>query len=215
MDKVNEETRNQTEGNQLGPGYLSTRYDVRAIRSEESGIDCALRLPPWQDNAGATSEPETDCNMACSGDPRYLCGAGNRLSYYNWIGPGMPIWNYPSGSAAGSYDFLIGGPVVPLMATQAINNKVENSFRFMFGRLKEQQSTNLSRSESRGSELAYGDQVECKESEHILDALPSVWRTRMAVGVREIRVRVYRAEFLPRQRDGPYEWDQRKQLQVS
>lgn len=75
--------------------------------------------------ANATTEPDTDCNMGCSGDPRYLCGAGNRLSYYNWVGPGMPIWNYPTGNAAGQYSFLIGGPVVPLMSTQTITGKVE------------------------------------------------------------------------------------------
>lgn len=75
--------------------------------------------------AGATTQPDSDCSMSCPGDPRYLCGAGNRISYYQWVGSGMPIWNYPTGPAAGQYSFLIGGPVVPLMTTQMVNNKVQ------------------------------------------------------------------------------------------
>jgi hypothetical protein len=33
-------------------------------------------------------------------------------------------WSYPQGNAAGSYEFLIGGVVIPLITQQAINGKV-------------------------------------------------------------------------------------------
>ena len=62
--------------------------------------------------------------MACSGNASYFCGAGNRISYYAWNGAGLPQFNYASGTAAGAYQFLIGGPIIPLIATPAINGKV-------------------------------------------------------------------------------------------
>ena len=73
---------------------------------------------------GATSEPLTDCNTVCSGDPRYFCGAGNRLSYYSWTGTPLYTWGTPTGNAAGLYELLIGGVVVPLIASPARNGKV-------------------------------------------------------------------------------------------
>ena len=33
--------------------------------------------------SGSVKEPETDCNMQCSGNGKELCGAGNRLSVWN------------------------------------------------------------------------------------------------------------------------------------
>lgn len=72
----------------------------------------------------ATLAPDTDCNMVCSGNASYFCGAGNRISYYEWNGSGLPQWNYASGTAAGQYQFLIGGPIIPLIATAGINGKV-------------------------------------------------------------------------------------------
>ena len=73
---------------------------------------------------GATIAPDTDCNMLCSGNASYYCGAGNRISYYAWQGAGLPQWSYGSGNSAGAYQFLIGGPIIPLIATPAINGKV-------------------------------------------------------------------------------------------
>ncbi|MCJ1384634.1 hypothetical protein MMC17_007752 [Xylographa soralifera] len=73
---------------------------------------------------GATTEPSTDCNTVCSGDPRYLCGSGNRISYYAWTGTPLYTWATPTGNAAGAYEFLIGGVVVPLIASPARNGKV-------------------------------------------------------------------------------------------
>lgn len=65
---------------------------------------------------------ETDCNMPCSGDPIHLCGAGNRLSYYEWTGDALQVWNTPT--QHGEYQFLIGGVVIPLITTLGTNNKV-------------------------------------------------------------------------------------------
>ena len=73
---------------------------------------------------GATTEPLTDCSMSCPGDPRYLCGAGNRLSYYKWTGTSLTNWATPTGGAAGQYQFLVPGVVIPLVTTQNINGKV-------------------------------------------------------------------------------------------
>ena len=42
---------------------------------------------------GSAAAPETDCNMACSGDASELCGGGRRLSLYHneqWTGPEVP-----------------------------------------------------------------------------------------------------------------------------
>jgi hypothetical protein len=73
---------------------------------------------------GATTEPETDCNTVCSGNPSYICGGGNRLSYYEWVGTPLQTWDFPTGSAAGAYEFLIGGVCVPLITSPAVNGKV-------------------------------------------------------------------------------------------
>ena len=74
--------------------------------------------------AGATLQPETDCNMPCSGNGSYICGAGNRLSYYTYQGPAIQNWTYAQGTNAGQYVFLISSPVVPLVTSMNINGKV-------------------------------------------------------------------------------------------
>lgn len=74
--------------------------------------------------SGATLQPETDCNMACSGNGSYICGAGNRLSYYTWQGPAIQNWTYASGTAAGEYVYLINAPVVALITNAGVNGKV-------------------------------------------------------------------------------------------
>jgi hypothetical protein len=48
----------------------------------------------------------------------------SRLSYYTWNGTPLNVWHTPTGSAAGSYEFPIGGVAVPLITTTGINNKV-------------------------------------------------------------------------------------------
>ncbi|KAG9238758.1 putative glyoxal oxidase precursor [Amylocarpus encephaloides] len=74
--------------------------------------------------SGSTKQPETDCQVPCSGDQNYYCGGGSRTSYYRWIGNDIYTWNKPTGNAAGEYRFLIGGVVVPLITTAGINKKV-------------------------------------------------------------------------------------------
>ncbi|KAF8860151.1 hypothetical protein BDZ45DRAFT_688777 [Acephala macrosclerotiorum] len=67
----------------------------------------------------------SECNSACTGAAQYLCGAGNRLTYYyyNATEP-LYVWGNPTGTAAGEYSLLIGGVVVPLIVSQTVNGKV-------------------------------------------------------------------------------------------
>ncbi|KAK7189339.1 WSC domain-containing protein [Paraphaeosphaeria sporulosa] len=74
--------------------------------------------------ARATSAPESDCSVTCSGNATTLCGGPRRLSLYKWTGPNLANWNYATGDAAGAYQFLIGGVVVPLVTQAARNGKI-------------------------------------------------------------------------------------------
>ena len=74
--------------------------------------------------AGATIQPESDCNSVCSGDPTVVCGGGDRISYYQWTGTPLYTWKFPTGNAAGEYVFLIGGVVIPLITNAGVNGKV-------------------------------------------------------------------------------------------
>ena len=74
--------------------------------------------------SGSTKVAEEECQIPCSGDPQYICGGGNRLSYYRWVGDPLIVWHQPVGADMGSYEFLIGGVVVPLITTTGVNNKV-------------------------------------------------------------------------------------------
>lgn len=73
---------------------------------------------------GATLVSESECQSQCTGDPRYICGGGRRHSYYTWTGAPLTQFNYPTGNAAGAYQFLIGGVVIPLVTQAARNGKV-------------------------------------------------------------------------------------------
>jgi len=46
------------------------------------------------------------------------------MSLYKWVGPPLKKWSYASGAAAGAYQFLIGGVVVPLITQPARNGKI-------------------------------------------------------------------------------------------
>ena len=87
-------------------------------------------------DAGATLQPESDCNMVCSGDKAgnggHICGGGSRLSYYIWNNSNGTLydWEFPTGDAAGAYEFLIGGPVIPLVTSPARNGKVTYMEKF-------------------------------------------------------------------------------------
>jgi len=47
--------------------------------------------------------------MTCSGNDSYLCGGPDAIQYYQWIGTPLNTWDFPTGAAAGEYQFLIGG----------------------------------------------------------------------------------------------------------
>jgi hypothetical protein len=74
--------------------------------------------------AGVQLVPESQCQTACTGDPTHLCGGGRRLTYYTWTGPALAEFSYPTGDAAGRYEFLIGGVIIPLVTQAARNGKV-------------------------------------------------------------------------------------------
>lgn len=72
--------------------------------------------------------PASSCNDICSNDTSLgtggsICGGGNALSYYTYNGS-MYNWNFATGSAAGAYEFLIGGVVIPLVTSPARNGKI-------------------------------------------------------------------------------------------
>jgi hypothetical protein len=69
--------------------------------------------------------PDTVCDSACAGYQQYLCGSGNRLTWYSYTAsPPLYDFSFPTGGAAGDYSLLIGGVVVPLIVSQAVNGKV-------------------------------------------------------------------------------------------
>ncbi|RPA85829.1 hypothetical protein BJ508DRAFT_411799 [Ascobolus immersus RN42] len=84
--------------------------------------------------AGAAIRPESECNTPCTGNPEKICGGGGRISYYSWRG-NLEKWNYPAGDAAGRYEFLIGGVVIPLITTPGINGKITFVEKFGTGAL--------------------------------------------------------------------------------
>ncbi|KAF7536340.1 hypothetical protein G7054_g4595 [Neopestalotiopsis clavispora] len=91
----------------------------------EYGQECYCGDPDNLASAGATKQPETDCNIACAGNASAICGGGSRLSTYYWTGS-KPLWqfSYPAGNNAGTYSNLVGGVVTPLMTMQSITGKV-------------------------------------------------------------------------------------------
>lgn len=102
---------------------LCAKYGYMAA-GMEYGDECYCGDDSHLIASGSTKVAETDCQVACSGDNNYYCGGGSRLSYYKWTGTPINVWHTPTGSAMGSYEFLIGGVVVPLITTTGINDKV-------------------------------------------------------------------------------------------
>lgn len=114
-------TNNNTANSCLGLcqeyGYMSAGM--------EYGDECYCGDDDKLIASGSTLRPDSECTVPCSGNPQYICGDGNRLSYYKWTGPNpLYTWHYPSGINAGQYVFFVPGVVVPLMTSLAINNKV-------------------------------------------------------------------------------------------
>ncbi|KAI4941281.1 hypothetical protein J4E91_010858 [Alternaria rosae] len=90
----------------------------------EYGEECYCGDLDGIEKIGSKPAPESECSIACPGDPEALCGAGNRLSWYKWEGDPLYVWEYPKGTAAGRYEFLVGGPIIPLIAQPGVNGKV-------------------------------------------------------------------------------------------
>ncbi|KFY88681.1 hypothetical protein V498_06696 [Pseudogymnoascus sp. VKM F-4517 (FW-2822)] len=90
----------------------------------EYGEECYCGDKSDPAKAGAQLVPEADCSTPCPGDAQYLCGAGNRLTYYEWVGEPIQKYGYPQGAAAGEYVLLGTAPVIALITTQGTNGKV-------------------------------------------------------------------------------------------
>lgn len=90
----------------------------------EYGEECYCGDVSDPSKAGAALVPESDCSTPCPGDARYLCGAGNRLSYYEWVGEPIQKYGFPQGDDAGEYVLLGTAPVIALITTQGLNGKV-------------------------------------------------------------------------------------------
>lgn len=92
----------------------------------EYGIECYCGDPQNLDTGGSEFVTEAECNIPCAGDGRAICGGGNRMSMYFWEGDPFYVFEFPEDGTpeAGSYDFLIGGVVIPLMTSETILGKV-------------------------------------------------------------------------------------------
>ncbi|KAI9745488.1 MAG: hypothetical protein M1818_001022 [Claussenomyces sp. TS43310] len=90
----------------------------------EYGEECYCGDLSDLEASGSTLQADSECTTPCSGNATTICGDGNRLSLYNWIGTPLYVWNKPTDYHKGSYQFLIGGVVVPLITSVAINGKV-------------------------------------------------------------------------------------------
>lgn len=73
-------------------------------------------------NAGILYVPEARCDFACPGNETDVCGGLGTISYYTTSD--MPSWSQGVGIEAGSYDFLIGGVVIPLITQVGVHGKV-------------------------------------------------------------------------------------------
>ncbi|KAH7094455.1 hypothetical protein FB567DRAFT_4112 [Paraphoma chrysanthemicola] len=90
----------------------------------EYGEECYCGDLDGIERVGAQPVPESECNTACPGNPEAICGQGLRLTWYKWEGEPLYVWQYPTGTSAGRYQFLVGGPIIPLIAQPGVNGKV-------------------------------------------------------------------------------------------
>ncbi|KAF2025478.1 galactose oxidase [Setomelanomma holmii] len=90
----------------------------------EYGEECYCGDLDGIETIGAMPVDESECNTACPGNPEAICGQGLRLTWYKWEGEPLYVWRYPTGIAAGRYEFLVGGPIIPLIAQPGVNGKV-------------------------------------------------------------------------------------------
>ncbi|KAF2655101.1 copper radical oxidase [Lophiostoma macrostomum CBS 122681] len=90
----------------------------------EYGIECWCGTTSDVLTAGVQLLDESQCQYACSGNATAICGGSRRLTYYTWEGKSLAQFTYQTGNAAGEYQFLIGGVVIPLVTQAARNGKV-------------------------------------------------------------------------------------------
>ncbi|KAF8130538.1 copper radical oxidase [Boletus edulis] len=101
-------------------GCLTRCADYGHSAAGVSGEQCFCGDVADVNTNGGKYVAESDCHASCSGDATELCGGVLRLTTYYW--KNVYVFNAPENT--GSYQFLIGGPMVPLIATVGINNKV-------------------------------------------------------------------------------------------
>ena len=100
-------------------------FEVDVKSAADSNSRCYCGDETHMVAAGSQNVSESECNTPCPGDPEAICGQGNRLTWYKWNGTDpLYVFNYPQGAEAGRYEFLVGGPVIPLIAQPLINGKV-------------------------------------------------------------------------------------------
>ncbi|KAH8892639.1 galactose oxidase [Thozetella sp. PMI_491] len=90
----------------------------------EYGDECYCGDPGDVATAGAQKVADSQCNVICAGNASAYCGGGSLLSTYFWTGTPLHSFTYAQGTAAGEYQFLIGGVTVPLMTIQSVTGKV-------------------------------------------------------------------------------------------
>lgn len=97
-------------------------YDAAGL---EYGQECWCSDANTIAPKGGVQTAETNCNMPCPGSPADLCGGVNFYNLYTWpqtASPPLYVFNTPANT--GHYELLIGGIVIPLIATLGLNNKV-------------------------------------------------------------------------------------------
>ncbi|KAK6600464.1 WSC domain-containing protein [Botrytis cinerea] len=82
-------------------------------------------------NHKAAIVDDSQCVMLCTGNRDTYCGGPSLITYYTWTGTPLNSWTFESGNSAGKYEFLIGGPIIPLTSAVGINGKI--SFLEKFG----------------------------------------------------------------------------------
>ncbi|KAL2015330.1 hypothetical protein VTK56DRAFT_5792 [Thermocarpiscus australiensis] len=97
----------------------------------EYGEECYCGDPANIAARGATFRPESECAIPCAGNASAICGGLSRLTTYFWTGAPLYSWDFPQDYRAGQYQFLVGGPTIPLITQEAITGKV--SFISKFG----------------------------------------------------------------------------------
>jgi hypothetical protein len=90
----------------------------------EYGVECYCGDLDGIEKMDSKAVAESECSTACPGNPEAICGQGSRLSWYKWEGEPLYVWQYPQGIAAGRYEFLVGGPIIPLIAQPGVNGKI-------------------------------------------------------------------------------------------